>query len=519
MYHVEKINIKPKHPLFEFCETATQMAKNMYNVANFYIRNTMTGLAKEPGERTDNENDVLQIVQEGIHAHNEKALKKQANGKKAVVFDLPTREHWFLNYYVLDAIFKESDNVDYRSHHAHVIQAAIRECVQAWNSYFELIKNPGSLNGIPKIPKYIHSDHKTAVFSNIACKIQDGLLRFPKCREKLDVSKLPHVADKLIEVRVVPYCGIYQIQMITDDGIKADKQSMCTSVKDIPSEAGVAMLDPGIRNFATIVDNKGNTPIIVKGEVLISRNQWYNKQMSALRSIQMKGQDPKTYHPKTTKRMNALSRKRDAFLTDTFYKMAHFIFRKLNERNIGYLIVGKNSGWKQNADIGHKNNQEFVSLPHAMFLSILQTVSSHYSIQIFEQEESYTSKASFLDKDIMPETLKDSDEILFSGKRIMRGLYRSGKGTLINADVNGAANIGRKAAERIFDNIQDFSYLTKSVSVCKFTDLNRSAKRRKRIVTKPKAQNHKVFPVTGSSGCVSTPCLITQHEARDLSHE
>ncbi len=35
MYHVEKINIKPKHPLFEFCDTATNAAKNMYNVARF----------------------------------------------------------------------------------------------------------------------------------------------------------------------------------------------------------------------------------------------------------------------------------------------------------------------------------------------------------------------------------------------------------------------------------------------------------------------------------------------------
>ena len=241
--------------------------------------------------------------------------------------------------------------------------------------------------------------------------------------------------------------------------------------------------------------------------------------MSALRSIQMKGHNPKTYHPKTTKRMNGLARKRDAFLTDTFYKMAHFILRKLRERNISYLIIGKNSDWKQNVDMGHKNNQEFVSIPHAMFFSILQSVSSQYSIQLFEQEESYTSKASFLDKDIMPETLKNSDEVVFSGKRIRRGLYRSGQGTLINADVNGAANIGRKANEKIFDNILDFSYLTKTVSVCKFTDLNRSAKRRKRAVAKAKIQSHKVFPVTGSSGCVSTPCLLTQHEVRDFSHE
>jgi len=481
MYHVEKINIKPKRPLFEFCEKATNAAKNMYNVANFYIRNTMTGLSKETDKRTSNEKEVLQIVWDGIHAHNEKALKKQNGGKKAVLFDLPTQEHWFLNYYILDAIMKESGNVDYRAHHAHLTQQAIRECVQSWNSYFELTKKfgsrPDSLTGKPKIPKYVHGDHKAATLSNIACKIQNGFLRFPRCKEKLDVSKLPHFADKLIEVRVVPYCDIYQIQIITDDGIRTDEASLCSSVKDIPCGAGVAMLDPGVRNFATIADNKGNTPIIVKGEVLISENQWYNKKMSELRSIQMRGHDPKAYHPKTTRQMHALSKKRDAFLTDTFYKMAHFIFRKLKEREIDYLIVGKNSGWKQNANMGHKNNQEFVNIPHSMFISILKTVSNQYAIQVFEQEESYTSKASFLDKDAMPDVLKSPEEIEFSGQRVRRGLYRSGNGTLINADVNGAANIGRKANERIFDNVQDFSYLTGSISVCKFTDLNPSAKR------------------------------------------
>jgi len=486
MYHVEKINIKPKHPLFEFCDTATNAAKNMYNVANFYIRNTMTGLSKEPDKRTSNEQEVLRIVWDGIRAHNEKALKRQDRGKKAVLFDLPTREHWFLNYYILDAVMKESDNVDYRAHHAHLTQQAIRECVQSWNSYFELTRKfgskPDSLNGKPNIPNYIHGDHKAATLSNIACKIQNGFLRFPGCGEKLDVSKLPHFADKLIEVRVIPYCGIYQIQIVTDDGIKTDESSLCSSVGDIPGGAGVAMLDPGIRNFATIADNQGNTPMIVKGEVLISENRWYNKKMSELRGIQMRGHDPKAYHPKTTRQMHALSKNRDAFLTDTFYKMAHFIFRNLKERNIDYLIVGKNSGWKQNANMGHRNNQEFVNIPHARFISILKTVSNRYAIRVFEQEESYTSKASFLDKDAMPEVLKNPEETEFSGKRVRRGLYRSGDGTLINADVNGAANIGRKANPRIFDNIQDFSYLTGSISVCRFEDLNPSANRNRNAV-------------------------------------
>ena len=91
MYHVEKINIKPKHELFEYCETATAAAKNMYNVANFYIRNTMTGLSKEPAKLTDNEEEVLQIVHDCILAHNKKAEKRRESGKKAALFDLPTR--------------------------------------------------------------------------------------------------------------------------------------------------------------------------------------------------------------------------------------------------------------------------------------------------------------------------------------------------------------------------------------------------------------------------------------------
>ena len=485
MYHVEKINIKPKHGLFEFCDIVTNVSKNMYNVANFYIRNAMTGLSKETNQRTSNETEVLRIVQDGINAHNEKALKKQNSGKKAVLFEMPTKEHWFLNYYILDAVFKESANVDYRSHHAHITQNSIKECVQAWKSYFELKKmffsDSGSLTGGPKIPNYIKSDHKTVTLSNIACKIQNGLLRFPKCKEKLDVSIMPHFGDKLIEVRIVPYCGIYQIQIVTDDGFKNINDSLCNNVKDIPAEAGVAMLDPGIRNFATIADNKGNAPIIVKGEVLVSANQWYNKQMSRLRSIQMQGHDPKVYHPPVTEQMNALLRKRDALLTDTFYKIAHHIFRTMAERKLSYLIVGKNNEWKQKVNIGHKNNQEFVNIPHSRFISILHTVSRNYPVKVFEQDESYTSKASFLDNDTMPDTFKDAEIFKFSGKRLNRGLYRSVNGTLINADVNGAMNIGRKANERIFEAIKDFSYLTKSISICRFTDLNPSSIKNKSL--------------------------------------
>ena len=70
-------------------------------------------------------------------------------------------------------------------------------------------------------------------------------------------------------------------------------------------------------------------------------------------------------------------------------------------------------------------------------------------IKVIWQEESYTSKCSFLDA----ETIQAHDR--YAGKRIKRGLFKSSTGQLINADVNGSANIQRKAIPNAFaDGIQ-----------------------------------------------------------------
>ena len=143
---------------------------------------------------------------------------------------------------------------------------------------------------------------------------------------RLDVSSLPHASkDKLIEVRIVPYYGEYRIQIVTDNGIR--KEDILPDENDIIRDdgtpAGVMTLDPGLENLASIADNKGNTPIVIKGGALKSANQFFNKRMASLKSEQMKGHDPKKYHPETTKQMKALSRHRDNFIRDIFYKYAH----------------------------------------------------------------------------------------------------------------------------------------------------------------------------------------------------
>jgi putative transposase len=68
-------------------------------------------------------------------------------------------------------------------------------------------------------------------------------------------------------------------------------------------------------------------------------------------------------------------------------------------------------------------------------------------------EESYTSKASFLDRDLIPTyDPTREEEPRFSGRRDGRWYRASGK-CLIHADVNGSYNIGRKVIPTAFEGL------------------------------------------------------------------
>jgi len=102
------------------------------------------------------------------------------------------------------------------------------------------------------------------------------------------------------------------------------------------------------------------------------------------------------------------------------------------------LVIGKNGGWKQDINIGKRNNQNFVQIPHSMFIKMLEYKCKLRGINVFLIEESYTSRCSFLDD----EDIKKQK--VYKGSRIKRGLFKSEKGILINADVNGSLNILKK---------------------------------------------------------------------------
>jgi putative transposase len=209
----------------------------------------------------------------------------------------------------------------------------------------------------------------------------------------------------------------------------------------VPTEPDTALaIDLGLDNLATCVDTNGAS-FLIDGKPLNSFNRWYNKENARLQSIQ----DLQKIEG-TTERQALLARNRNNKIRDYLNKSARHIINHCIENRIGKIVVGFNVGIKQEINIGSRNNQNFVQIPHASFRSKLKALCERYGIVYIEQEESYTSLASFFDGDELPVYNADKPrEYRFSGKRVKRGLYRTKHGFLVNADCNGAANILKKS--------------------------------------------------------------------------
>nr|WP_305778166.1 transposase [Hydrocoleum sp. CS-953] len=180
---------------------------------------------------------------------------------------------------------------------------------------------------------------------------------------------------------------------------------------------------------------------MLDGRKLKSINQWYNKENSRLQSIKDK-QGIKGL----TKKQISITVNRNNKVRDYLNKATRYLINWCSTNRISTIVVGVNPGMKQNINLGKKTNQKFVQIPHHSFRLKLKAMCDRYGLTYKEQEESYTSKASFLDGDLIPIYNADNPtEYSFSGKRVKRGLYKTREGKLINADANGAANIGLKS--------------------------------------------------------------------------
>ena len=134
------------------------------------------------------------------------------------------------------------------------------------------------------------------------------------------------------------------------------------------------------------------------------------------------------------------------------HHVSRLIVDILAAKQIGTLVIGKNAQWKTEIDLGKKTNQNFVSIPHARLIEMLEYKAGLVGIKVIVQEESYTSQSNFLGLDSIPVYGNTDKDAVFSGRRIKRGLYKTAVGQLINSDVNGSYNILRKAIPNAFSN-------------------------------------------------------------------
>ncbi|HLG63410.1 MAG TPA: transposase [Ktedonosporobacter sp.] len=349
----------------------------------------------------------------------------------------------YLNYGETDRRMQSHEA--YKALPAKVSQQVLKQLDDAWTSFFEALEaykeDPSKFTGRPKLPKYKDKTKGRNLLVYTLQALRGGRSK-RGVRGLIRPSGLPiEVTTRqqhIDQVRIVPRNGFYVLEVVYS----------CEPPKSAVDPAYYAGIDIGMDNLVALTSNQlGYVPVLINGRPMKSTNQYYNKRKAELQS--------KLGHTGTTKRMERMTNKRNRRIDHYMHTASRWIIDDLVAHGIGTLVIGKNDGWKQEANMGKRNNQHFVPIPHARFISILSYKAELVGIRVMLTEESYTSKASFLDRDEMPvynpeQTAKPT----FSGKRVKRGLYRAKDGTLINADCNGSLNIIRKVAPDAFQQVE-----------------------------------------------------------------
>lgn len=355
------------------------------------------------------------------------------------------RQHYFETGKYLScqenyALLKDSPN--YQTLNSNMAQQILKEVDGSYQSFFALQKlvQEGKYPAEDcKPPYYLPKDGYTTLVIGFI-RLNGNKLTVPfsrnyaKTHKRIEIAIPPMLLDKKVkEIRIIPKADarFFEIQYTYE----AD----CMKRNLNPNNA--LALDLGINNLITAASSKGRT-FIIDGRKLKSINQWYNKRNARLQSIK----DKQNFGKKSTNRQKALARNRGNKVNDYISKTARHVVDYCIRHNIGSLVVGYNKDFQSNPNMGTKNNQNFKNIPYGKLCDKLEYLCKLNGIVFVKQEESYTSKASFWDKDAIPVYDKENPQTyVFSGKRIHRGTYQCANGKRLNADVNGALNILRKS--------------------------------------------------------------------------
>lgn len=338
-----------------------------------------------------------------------------------------------LGWMEINTLFSQSRQEDFVSLQSKVANGVIKMLGVNISSFWGLLKlkKEGKYNKKVKLPKYLHKtegrfvlDFRSGTVSKKRGKKGEIIL----CPRSYNIKIPTKIKEKIKCVRVVPRRNYYKIEVIYEFKEALSKNEGC-----------IAGIDPGSKNLLAIAfSDKEKRPLIISGKKIKSINCYFNKLIGEAQSKLR----PKTYK---SSRLDRLWTKRENKLSYEMHVISNFVTNLLDESGCCKVVIGDNKEQKQEIKLGRKNNRKFVQIPHQKLFRMIEYKCKKKGIEVIMREESYTSKASFIDNDFIPKfDPENKKEYEFSGKRLKRGIYKTSNGKKINADINGAYNIMAK---------------------------------------------------------------------------
>lgn len=452
---VIKININKNDELYNVCDKYSRLAKDLYNYTNYKIRNIWL--------TSKNINDGKEIKPEALIKYNEiKSEIEEFNivAKNNSKNEIEFKKQWGGDYIggkgaktPLKSLLKDSEC--FKMLPSTASSNVVEQVVNAWTGYFESLKaytkDKSKFKGLPKAPKYKDKNGKCVfIIDKGTTNITNGVMSFKKAKKGCrsfeefncgnirvnlpDWDRCKAKDGNLVYIRVVPNNNDFTIEILYE----VPKNPPLKEKK-----GKIIGIDIGVDRLATVCNTINVKPFAINGLPLKSLNVYWNKQISNYKSNLKK-----TNNKNTSKKYLAMCNNRNNKMDTYMHQASSYIIKWCLKYDIDTIVIGKNKQWKQKCDIG-KETQTFVQIPFAKFIDKIKYKAEQQGIEIVLQEESYTSKASFIDNEYIATYGKD--DIKYKVRRKPRGIFTSDSGIKIHSDLNGAYNILRK-----YDN--EFKY-------------------------------------------------------------
>ncbi len=335
---VEQHSIGRDHRLWQAIDAASFAAKNIYNAANYRVRQAYT------------------------------------------------RQGRSIGYAEMDKQFKQADLLPDQQLPSKVVQQVLRQLDGDWQNFFAALAewkvHPEKFTGRPRLPRYKHKTDGR----NLLVYVEKAYFKRELAQGRVRLSGLGVVAKTkqrvIDQVRIVPHKTHYTVEVVYSQAVKPAENL---------NPALVAAGDLGIDTLLALTSNQpGFVPLLVSGRPLKAINQGYNQHRAELQSRLKADQH-------TSRQLEAMTDHRNRRLQTELHRCSRLIIDTLLKAGIGTLVIGKNAGWKQEVNLGSRTNQNFVSIPHAQFIDMLTYKARLVGIRVIVTDESYTSKCSFLD--------------------------------------------------------------------------------------------------------------------------